>query len=80
MVNGIAVSVFPFSRTDEGNHPKLIVISPKFGFGQPVMAGTGVRVSVIRDRFKAGEATQELADDYGVEIEKIEEAIRMQAA
>ena len=59
--NGIAARIFPFSRTDEGTDPRLIVISPKFGFGQPVMAGTGVRVSVIRDRFKAGEATQELA-------------------
>lgn len=78
--NGIAARIFPFSRTDEGTDPRFIVISPKFGFGQPVMAGTGVRVSIIRDRFNAGEATQELADDYGVAIEKIEEAIRMQAA
>jgi hypothetical protein len=58
--NGIAARIFPFSRADEGTDPRLI-ISPTFGFGQPVMAGTGVRVSVIRDRFKAGEATQELA-------------------
>jgi uncharacterized protein (DUF433 family) len=77
---GLAARIFPFSRSDERTDPRLIVISPEFGFGQPILAGTGVRVSIIRDRFRAGEAARELADDYGVAIEKIEEAIRMQAA
>jgi len=77
---GIAARIFPYTRSSEDQDPRLIVISPDFGFGQPVLAGTGVRVSIIRDRFRAGEAAQELADDYGVALGKIEEAIRMQAA
>jgi uncharacterized protein (DUF433 family) len=78
--NGLAARIFPFSRQSELGDPRLIVIAPGIGFGQPVLAGTGVRVSIIRDRFRAGEAASDLAGDYGVEIGKIEEAIRMQAA
>lgn len=78
--NGIATGIFPLSRASEGTEPRLVAISPEFGFGQPVIVGTGIRVSVIRQRFKAGEAMRELADDYGVAIEQIEEAVRMRAA
>jgi uncharacterized protein (DUF433 family) len=44
-----------------------------------VLTGTGIPTRAIWDRFKAGESVQELAKDYGVATEAIEEAVRAQA-
>jgi uncharacterized protein (DUF433 family) len=77
---GLAARIFPFTRDDSTDGPRAIVIAPEFGFGQPVIVGTGARVSVIRERFRAGEGSKDLAKDYGVTCEQIEEALRMDAA
>jgi uncharacterized protein (DUF433 family) len=46
------------------------------GFGQPIIAGTGIRARIVAERYRAGESIVDLAKDYGVELEKIEDAIR----
>lgn len=46
------------------------------GFGQPVIAGTGIGARIVTERYRAGESLLLLAKDYGVEIEQIEYAIR----
>jgi len=56
--------------------PRLIVVDPRLGFGRPVLNGPGIPVSVIRERFDAGESVLHLAKDYGVGVEAIEEAVR----
>lgn len=77
---GLAVRLYPFTRrvTEEGSPdpPRLIVIDPGFGFGRPVLSGTGIVTSVIAERYKAGESIEELAHDYGRQGLEIEEAIR----
>jgi uncharacterized protein (DUF433 family) len=73
---GIPVKLYPFTTTSIQSEPKLIVIDPRIAFGQPVIAGTGIRTATIAERYKAGESIGELADDYDLQPFQIEEAIR----
>lgn len=53
-----------------------VVIDPRFGFGRPVLDGTGIRTDVVIERFSAGEPLEALAEDYGRPREDIEEVLR----
>jgi uncharacterized protein (DUF433 family) len=53
-----------------------IVVDPDYGFGAPVIAGTGVRTENIAERSKAEEPPEEIAHDFGVEIYQVEAALR----
>ena len=68
-----AIKVYPLRRVDDLD--KSIVIIPNVGSGRPTIAGTGIRVEVVWNRFKAGETTEQLAEDYGIEQRAIEKAI-----
>jgi uncharacterized protein (DUF433 family) len=48
--------------------------------GRPVIAGTGIPVSSIYERYKAGDLVAELAQDFRLETSEVEEAIRCEAA
>lgn len=76
----IAARLFPFVRADSPEQPRTIMIDPQMGFGRPVIAGTGIRTSIIAERFRAGESAQELARDYNVTLERIEDAVRCEFA
>ncbi len=67
---------YPFVRQRRASEPKLILMNPKIGFGKPVIAGTGISTAVIASRFNARESVNDLAEEYGVPKEQIEEAIR----
>lgn len=71
-----ALRFFPFVRERSAAEPKLIVIDPSLGFGKPVIAGTGISTTVIASRFNARESVPDLAKEYGLEPQQIEEAIR----
>jgi uncharacterized protein (DUF433 family) len=73
---GFPLRLYPFTRVDEADQPKNIVIDPFISFGKAVITGTGVSTDIVAERFKAGESADELANDYGCVREKIEEAIR----
>ncbi len=77
---GLALRLFPFSRGDSLDVPRIVVVDPRISFGRPVIAGTSVRTDVIASRLKAGESVQDLAEDYRVEVDQIEEAIRYELA
>jgi uncharacterized protein (DUF433 family) len=74
--HGVPLRLYPFTRVDESEQPKNIVIDPFISFGKAVITGTGVSTDIVAERFKAGESAEELANDYGCDREKIEEAIR----
>lgn len=75
--NGLAKQLFPFTRpTGDSNDPKVVSINARIAFGKPVIAGTGVPTSVIAERYKTGESIAEIADDYRLQANQIEEAIR----
>ena len=78
--HGTPVRLFPFSRTSSaaGQQPKTVVIDPRLGFGRPVLSKVAVLTEIIVDRFNAGDSLSELAGDYGVGEEEIEEALRFE--
>lgn len=73
---GNAVRLYPFTRKDVAEQPKVIVIDPDIAFGRPVLVGTGIVTAIIAERYKAGESIEGLAADYERPRLEIEEAIR----
>lgn len=73
---GLAIKLYPFTRSHEENNPRIVVIDPRLAFGRLVIAGTGITTSVLKERYLAGDSIQDLADDYDCDRLAIEEAIR----
>jgi len=73
---GLAVRLFPLVRSGADEQPGSIVIDPSYGFGRPTLAGKGIRVDIIVERYRAGESIAELASDYRVASELIDDAVR----
>ena len=74
--HGLAIRLFPLVRTGGTDQPKTVVIDPERGFGRPTLSGKGIRVDVIVERYRAGETIAELAADYRVAPELIDDAVR----
>jgi uncharacterized protein (DUF433 family) len=71
------VRLYPWVRAEtDSSQPKTIVVDPRRGFGQPIIAGTGIEARIVAQRHRAGESIAELAKDYRVDVEHIEDAIR----
>jgi len=75
-VKGLPIRLYPFTRKREAEEPRAVVIDPFISFGRPVLAGTGIAIAVLAERFKAGESVEELARDYGRTALDIQEALR----
>jgi len=79
------MKLYPFTRDTQAeaapaSDPRVVVMNPTISFGRPVIAGTGIPVSSIYERYKAGDSVVDLAEDFRLEISAIEEAIRCEAA
>jgi uncharacterized protein (DUF433 family) len=79
-VSGHVARLYPISRPESPISPRVIVIDPRIQFGRPVIAGTGIPTSVLRERWKAGDSVASLAEDYDRTTDEIEEALRYEAA
>ncbi len=73
---GLAIKLYPFTRSHEEDNPRFVVIDPRIAFGRLVITGTGVATSVVAERYHAGDSIDDLADDYNCQRLQIEEAIR----
>jgi uncharacterized protein (DUF433 family) len=79
---GTPVRLFPFTRrppeqeADDAVDVRLIVIDARVAFGRPVLANSRIPTQEIAERYKAGDSTEALAEDYGRTVAEIEEAIR----
>lgn len=78
--SGVAARLFPFTRQNGLDQPRLVVIDPLVSFGRPSIAGTGIATSMLAERYKAGDSMDALADEYGCERAQIEEAVRCELA
>jgi uncharacterized protein (DUF433 family) len=78
--DGIAARVYLFTRRcaphEEAGEPRLVVVDPLRGFGQPVVEGTGIPVTAIAERFDAGDKMEDLVADYRLEPSQVLEAVR----
>lgn len=61
-----------------GGRPGRVVIDPDFGFGLPVVAGTGVRTEILVERTQAGESVDDIAADFGVSAEAVRDALQFE--
>jgi uncharacterized protein (DUF433 family) len=79
---GLPLKLYPFTRASDSRvsaaDPKIVVMNPRVSFGRPSVGV--VATSTIWNRFLAGDSPGELARDYGLALEAIEEAIRCEAA
>lgn len=82
---GRPIKLYPFTRgTGSGTlpafNPRIVVMTPMVSFGRPVIAGTGIPVADIFERYKAGDSVDDLARDFRLKTDDVEEAIRCEAA
>lgn len=76
--SGLPHRLFPAGSYDVEalkRSPKLVMISPFVSFGRPIVASKGIRTSAIVGRINAGEKPEDVAQDYGLELQEIEAAI-----
>jgi uncharacterized protein (DUF433 family) len=59
-----------------GVDSKPIMIDPRLSFGRPTIAGTGIPLSIVASRFRAGESISALAQDYRIPERSIHAAVR----
>jgi uncharacterized protein (DUF433 family) len=54
-----------------------VTVDPRQAFGQPLVVNGVGRVEDLVDRFQAGDGFAEIADDFGVPAEEVEDVIRV---
>jgi uncharacterized protein (DUF433 family) len=73
---GFAMKLYPFTHSHEENNPRIVVIDPRVAFGRLTISGTGIATSILKERYLAGDSIRELATDYDISQEEIEEFFR----
>ncbi len=54
-----------------------VTVDPRRAFGQPLVVHGGARVEDLVDRFQAGDGFADIAGDFGVPAEEVEDVIRV---
>jgi uncharacterized protein (DUF433 family) len=71
----VPIRLYPFMASAEtGERAPAVAIDPTIAFGRPVVFRRGVSTAAIVERLDAGESVDELAEDYGLERDEIEQA------
>lgn len=55
----------------------IVIVDPARAFGQPIFIHGASRVEDVIDRWKAGDPLAEVAEDFGVPIEDVEDHLRV---
>lgn len=76
--DGTPARLFPFTRDIAQNSPRIVVMDPRIRFGQPTVKG--VPTIVLAERWRAGDSATELAEDYSLTTEEVEEALRYESS
>lgn len=74
------VRLYPFLPDEEHSDRKPIAIDPKIAFGRPVVVRAGVSTAAIADRLDAAESAEEIAEDYDLTVEEVEQAVVFERA
>lgn len=75
--NDLAVKLSPFLKREDSD---AVCIDPTIKGGRPCVKGTGITTVVLADRWSAGETYREIAMDFSLDIQLVEEAIRFEKA
>ena len=57
-----------------------VIVDPDYGFGLPVIDGVGLRTEIVLERMRAGESETEIAEDFGVAIALIADAMQFEVS
>lgn len=71
----LAQRMFLLSRSGD-DETNAIMIDPMRAFGKPSIVGTGIEVAAVVDRYMAGDTVTCIADDFGLDEQLVDEAIR----
>jgi uncharacterized protein (DUF433 family) len=69
------VRLHPFVSPDLTADRMPIAIDANVSFGRPVVASAGVTTAAIAARIDAGESPEDVADDYGLTLEEVRQAV-----
>ena len=54
-----------------------VIVDPERAFGQPLVVHGGARVEDLVDRFRAGDSVADIAEDFAVPQDEVEDVIRV---
>jgi len=74
---GRAVRLYPLFRPEA---PRAIVIDHRRAFGRPTLVNTSIPLVDILARFDCGDSLEELAADYQISSQAVQEALRARKA
>jgi uncharacterized protein (DUF433 family) len=74
------VRLYPFVSPDGTASEKPIAIDPAIAFGRPVVVRAGVSTAAVADRVDAGERLEDIAEDYGLTVPEVEQAVVFERA
>jgi uncharacterized protein (DUF433 family) len=57
--------------------PSKVIVDVRRSFGQPIFAGTGVRVADVAGMMKAGEGAETVAEEFGIPVGDVRTAARI---
>lgn len=77
---GVPLKLYPWMPDPLGWPRTTIMIDPKVSFGTPVTAYRGISTAVLTDMIDAGVRLDDLAAEYGLSSEEVEDAIRFERA
>lgn len=69
------VRLYPYVGASQPAGERPIAIDPQIAFGRPIVLRAGVSTTAIADRIDAGETVADVAEDYDLSPEEVEQAV-----
>jgi uncharacterized protein (DUF433 family) len=75
------VRLYPFTASGmSAPQTRPVAIAANLAFGRPMLVDSGITTGAIADRIDAGEDMADLAEDYGLTVAEIENAVLYERA
>lgn len=74
------IRLYPFVSGEMPSTGRPIAIDPTIAFGRPVVVRLSIGTGVIADRIDAGEQARDVAEDYGLNLGELEQAVLYERA
>lgn len=78
--HGVPLRLYPWSPIPTDRTLRTVLLDPTLGFGRPVTERGRISTAVLANRFDAGEQVEDLATDYELTVEEVEDAIQFERA
>ncbi len=75
VISGVRLFSRPHAPTTD---PAAVAVRPRVRFGRPHTVAHNLETAVVYARFGAGESLSQIADDYEVPLDEVEEALRFE--